>query len=130
MISFSIVFFLPLTFLSLRSLPAVSSSCYLLPFSPLFSLFLGHYLLNCLGICALCQFLISHSFHMTNPCTADQFLLSTFFHSKLHSHFIPSSNISSLNSYDYSYQVVFRKPGPSPVVSLLVPSFQVHVYTS
>ena len=54
-------------------------------------------------------------------------LLTNFFvNSNLHSHFIHSSLISSRNSHDYFYQVVIRKAGPSPVVSLLVPSSQVY----
>ena len=52
---------------------------------------------------------ISLSSYMSSPCTSHQFH-STFRHFNLHSHFIHSSLISSFNSHDYSYKVVFGKP--------------------
>ena len=103
MISLSIVFF----FLSLLSyyvlcqqspIPSICNFLILIP------LFLGHLMqspsqfrsssppfpLHFLGICSLCQlvFFINHLLYMTSPCTPHQFLLGTFFHSNLHSHFI------------------------------------------
>ena len=54
------------------------------------------------------------------PYTPQQFLLRTFSLQPPLS-FHPFDLISSLNSHDYSYQVVFRKSGSS-VVSLLVSS--------
>ena len=45
---------------------------------------------------------------MTSP-TPHQFLLKPFLHSNLHSQFIHVSLNSSLNSHDYSYQVVFSR---------------------
>ena len=57
---------------------------------------------------------------MTSPCIPHQFLLKTFLHSNLHSHFIHFLlSARSLNSHDYYYQVVFAKRGPSLVVSLV-----------
>ena len=104
MISISIVFFLRLTLLSLRSRSAVSNSLYLvLPFCVILPLFVGLYLcpiaiaiflasfpIHFLGIHSLCQFSISHSFHMTGPCqlTPRQGLLNTVLQFDLHSHFI------------------------------------------
>ena len=140
--SLSIVFFLPLIFLLLRSLSAVPNSFYFFvshssptlsrsllmqppsqfrSSSPLFPL---HYL----GICSLCQFFISQLFYMTSSCALHQFLLRTFLHSNLHSHLIHFLVISSLNSHDYSYLVVIfsRKSILSPVVSLFMPQSLVH----
>ena len=102
MISFTIVYFLPLACLILCSLSAVSNSFYL-PFlhsSPTLSRSLSMqspskfqsssppFPLHFLGICSLCQFFICHFFYMTSPCSAHQFLLRTFLHPNLHSHFI------------------------------------------
>ena len=60
-----------------------------------------------LGICSLCQFFISHSYHMTSPSTPQQFLLNSILHSILHSYAIHSYLISS---------TIFRKPGHSSQV--------------
>ena len=123
MISFSLSF-PSLTFLSLRSLRAVPNSFYMLHFfSILLPLFLGLLMqppsqlpsssspfnLHVLGLSSLCKFFISHSFHMTGLCqpTPHQFLLKTFLHFNFHSQFIHSSVISSVNSHDSSFQVVF-----------------------
>ena len=42
--------------------------------------------------------------------------LNTLLHYNLHSHFIHPSLTSSNNSHDYSYHVVFLKPGSSPLL--------------
>ena len=62
------------TFLSLCSISTVSSSFYLLLFCVLLPLFPGkavlpsqYHLPHLLGICCLCQFFISHSFHLIGP---------------------------------------------------------------
>ena len=57
-----------------------------------------------------CQFYMSDSFHMTIPCQPNpyQFLLTTFLHSSVHSHFINSSLIRSINSHDSSCWVVLQ----------------------
>ena len=44
--------------------------------------------INFLCICSLCQVFISSFFHMISLCTPHQFILRTFLHSNLHSHFI------------------------------------------
>ena len=104
MISFSIVSFLPLTFLLLRYLSAVDLqfllSIFLLHSSPTLSRSLSRqppsqfrssslpFPLHFLGICSLCQFCICHFFYMTSPCAPHQFLLRTFFPSNIHSYFI------------------------------------------
>ena len=119
--------FLPLTFLLLRSLSALSDSFYLKKFyvtSPIaISVFSSppfphHYL----GICSLCQFFVSHLFS-----SAHQFLLRAFLHSNLHSHFINILSSALLTLTIILTRLFFRKPGPFPVVSLLVPSSLVHV---
>ena len=117
--------FFPLTFLSRRSLSAVSNYFYLLFF--LHSSPPSQFQVSFLGICSLCQLFMSHFYHMTRPRTPHKCLLSTFLNSIVHSYLILSSLASSLNSYDYSYQVVFRKSGPFSVVSLLMPSSQVQL---
>ena len=94
--SFSIVFFL-FWFFAYYILCQLSNSFYLFSFFSLFRSFSPPFSLHFLGTCICSLPFFSLSFH-------------------------PFSLISSLNSRDYSYQVVFRKPGPSPVVSLLVPS--------
>ena len=75
------------------------------------SVFSPQFPLHFLDIWSLCQFFISHSFHTTSPCqpSCHQFTLKTFLHSNLHSQFTHSFLVSSLNSHDSSYQVVFRK---------------------
>ena len=136
MISFSIVIFLPLTFLLLRSLSAVSNSLYLSVFYS--SSILSRSLLMQSSI-AISVFLASIS-----PPLSGHLLSLPVFHLPFFLHdqpmysspispenfpslqhplsFLPLSIISSLNSHEYSYQVDFRKPGPSPLVYLLVPS--------
>ena len=140
MFPFSIVFFLPLNFLLIGSLSAVSNSFYNLPHSsPTISRsLLMHYPIKISvfpasissplsGHLLSLSVLLSPIFsQMTSPCTPHQFLLKTFLHSNLHFQFIRVSLISSLNSHDYSFQVFSREPGHSPVVSMLVPSFLVH----
>ena len=137
MISFSIIFFIPITFLLLRSLSAASNSFYLFFFFlhsyPTLSRSLSMqspsqfrsssppFPLHFLGICSLCQFFICHFLHMTSPCTPHQFILRTFLHSNLHSHFIHFL-LSALLIHTILTTLFFRKPGPSLVVSLLVPS--------
>ncbi len=116
LISFSIiVFLLLLTLLFLRSLSVVSNSFYRFPnFShtisrsllmqpPIkISVFLAsHFPSNFWA--SLCKFFISHLFQMTSQCILHHFLLKKF----LHSQFIHVSLISSLNSLDFSYQVLF-----------------------
>ena len=56
--------------------------------------------------CDLCEFVISHSFHVTSPSqpTPHQFLLKTFLHSNLHCQFVQSSLIRSLHSHDSFFQ--------------------------
>ena len=89
MISVFFLFCLPLTFLSLRSLSAFSSSFYLLLFFsiliPLFlCLFQCHppwlfrsssppFTLHFQGICSHCQLVIYHSFHMTGTMSIYSF---------------------------------------------------------
>ena len=111
---------IPILFFS-RNLPPLSMSLLMQSLSQFRPSFPLHYL----GSYSRCQLFIYHSFQMTGPFqpAPHQCLLKTFLQSKsnIHSHFIRSSLISSHNSHDSSYRVVFRKPGPS-VVSLLVPS--------
>ena len=64
-------------------------------------------------------------FHMTNPCTPHQFLLSTFLHSIPYSHLIHFLLSALLAPMIILTRLFFRNPGPS-VVSLLVPSSPVH----
>ena len=98
-IYFSIIFFHPFTFLLLCSLSAVSnSSIFFHSFPTLSRLLLMQSPLQfqCssppfpphIQASGLCQFIISHLFHMTSPCTSHQFVLRTFLRSNLHSHFI------------------------------------------
>ena len=101
MIYFSVVFFLHLTFLLLRSLSAVSNSFYLsfLHSSPTLSRSLSMqspsqfrsssppFPFHFLGICSLPVFHLPF-FYMTSPCAPHQFRLRTFLHSNLHSQFI------------------------------------------
>ena len=98
MIFFSNVFFIPLTFLFLHSLAAVSNSFY---FYILLPLFLGHFQCNPLHdfslprlhfpstfwASALFARFVSHLLYMTSPCAPHQFLLRSL-HSNLHSQFI------------------------------------------
>ena len=100
---FPLSFFLPLTFLLLRSLSAVSSSFYLsfLHSSASLSRSLAmqspspfrssspRFPLNFLGIGSLCQCFICHfSTWPAHACAPHQFLLRNFLHTNLHSHFI------------------------------------------
>ena len=135
MISFSIVFFLPLTFLFLCSLSAVSNSFYLY-FFIIFPLFLCYF--NAI------PFAISVFFAAISPTHSGHLLSLPVYHLPFSPHDQPmySSSISSwnfpllqpplsfhpcyLNSHNYSYHVVFRKHVPSPVVSMSVPSSPVH----
>ena len=99
MISFSIVFFHPLNFLSLRSMSTVSNSFYLSFFhsSPSLSRslimqspsqFRSSFHSTFWASALFASFSSPIYFHMTNPCTAHQLLLRTFLHSHFHSHFI------------------------------------------
>ena len=121
MIYVSITFFLPLTFLSLRSLPAVSNSFNWLLFSyVLLPLPLCFFLMQpCIATSVFLTFLspplsvhlfsfpFIHlpSFHIStcySPISSYNFL-----HSNLHSQFINSSVTNSPNSHNSLYQVVF-----------------------
>ena len=101
MISFSIVFLLPLTFFLLRSVSTESNSFYLsflFHSSPTLSMSLlmqspsqfrsslPPFPLYFLDICSLCQSFLCHSVYRTSSCTRHQFLLRT--HSNLHCQFI------------------------------------------
>ena len=122
MIYFAIVFFLPLTFLLLRFLSAVSNSStnhifhsfpalsrLLLMQSPIaISVVIAFISPSTFWASALFASFLSPNFHMTSPCTHHQFLLRTVLHSNLHSHLIHFL-ISCLYSHNYSYQVVFSQ---------------------
>ena len=132
MISFSIVFFLPFTFLLLRSLSTVSNSLYLsfLPsvsysFYVTFNAILHrNFGLLRLHFPPLSGHLLSASF---STLPAHVLVTNFFFEIPLTpTSSLMSSIFFSLNSNDYSYQVGFCKPAPSPVVSLLVSSSLVH----
>ena len=129
MISFFVVFFLPLTFPFfvlcqqskipsmyhfLHSSPTLSRSLLMQPPNRHFGLRLLHFHSTFWAPALFASFSFPIFFYMTSLCTPYQFLPPLSFN--------PFSRISSLNSHDYSYQVLFRKPGHSRVVSLLVPS--------
>ena len=124
MISVSIVYFLPFFhYVVYQQFPVPSICCsfstffshafsvffYAIPHLRPFSLPLSGHLLF------FCQFYMSDSFHMITPCqpNPDQFLLTTFLHSSVHSHFIHSSLIRSINSHDSSHKGVFPNLCPS-----------------
>ena len=101
MISFSIVFFLPFTFLLLRSLSAVSSSFFLSFFHSYPTLSRSLLIQSLIAISVylasiyptLSGHLLSASFSSPNclhdqPIYSHQFLLRTFLHTNLHPHLI------------------------------------------